>query len=334
MNEERRGGEGHSALWWEAGWLGRLYMRFVSFLRAWFWPLWKWILRLLTRRCEVVRILSSRNGWTTKQKTIAFDLSLQRSKQLREVYNSLWGNEEMDTSRVYAALCQCKRIDADTAARFSLLPELDNSLALLEQLRALIEELLGLSNQSYDSSNEEHEALLERLWQGLKPGVHRKHGRKSPEWGELGFQGTDPATDFRGMGILGLTNLVYFAENYPEKARLTLADSVNPNHEYPLAITGINLTKMLLSFLHKDLTRSVRSSSSSAKLCNTLLHQHFLSKGCSLTTFNELYSHVLFTFGRVYVSKRPENILQFPRIHDEFKANLVLKLESDGVLHF
>jgi hypothetical protein len=28
------------------------------------------------------------------------------------------------------------------------------------------------------------------------------------------IQGTDPATDFRGMGLLGLEQLVYFAENH------------------------------------------------------------------------------------------------------------------------
>ena len=33
--------------------------------------------------------------------------------------------------------------------------------------------------------------------------------RVSPQWKELGFQGNDPATDFRGMGIFGLMCLQY-----------------------------------------------------------------------------------------------------------------------------
>ena len=33
--------------------------------------------------------------------------------------------------------------------------------------------------------------------------------RVSEQWKELGFQGTDPATDFRGMGIFGLMCLQY-----------------------------------------------------------------------------------------------------------------------------
>jgi hypothetical protein len=37
----------------------------------------------------------------------------------------------------------------------------------------------------------------------LKPGQQLK-ARISREWEEIGFQGADPATDFRGTGILGL----------------------------------------------------------------------------------------------------------------------------------
>ena len=33
--------------------------------------------------------------------------------------------------------------------------------------------------------------------------------RVSPQWKELGFQGIDPATDFRGMGVFGLMCLQY-----------------------------------------------------------------------------------------------------------------------------
>jgi hypothetical protein len=41
------------------------------------------------------------------------------------------------------------------------------------------------------------QALLEEMWSALKPGVRRQGGRITEEWGEVGFQGRDPATDFR-----------------------------------------------------------------------------------------------------------------------------------------
>lgn len=33
--------------------------------------------------------------------------------------------------------------------------------------------------------------------------------RITKQWGDIGFQGEDPKTDFRGMGLLGLINLVW-----------------------------------------------------------------------------------------------------------------------------
>lgn len=38
------------------------------------------------------------------------------------------------------------------------------------------------------------------------------YSRKSEAWTKLGFQGKDPATDFRGGGFLALQQLVYLAE--------------------------------------------------------------------------------------------------------------------------
>jgi hypothetical protein len=41
-------------------------------------------------------------------------------------------------------------------------------------------------------------------------------GHMGPLWEKLGFQGKDPATDLRGAGLMGLKNLHYMAECYPD----------------------------------------------------------------------------------------------------------------------
>lgn len=51
---------------------------------------------------------------------------------------------------------------------------------------------------------------IAQLWKLLRPGVILQ-GRITSQWGEIGFQGDDPATDFRGNGLLGLANLVRVA---------------------------------------------------------------------------------------------------------------------------
>lgn len=40
---------------------------------------------------------------------------------------------------------------------------------------------------------------------------------KSPFWQQYGFQSENARTDFRAAGLLGLRQLVYFAENYNEE---------------------------------------------------------------------------------------------------------------------
>jgi hypothetical protein len=42
-----------------------------------------------------------------------------------------------------------------------------------------------------------------KLWKNFKGNEELKE-RKSSQWIEIGFQGKDPATDFRGAGTLGL----------------------------------------------------------------------------------------------------------------------------------
>lgn len=82
--------------------------------------------------------------------------------------------------------------------------------ACLHQLcgyRALMEEVEALRATAYNADNLEHEQSLLQLWSLLQPGIPLMT-RKTKQWQNIGFQGEDPKTDFRGMGILGLENLL------------------------------------------------------------------------------------------------------------------------------
>lgn len=54
------------------------------------------------------------------------------------------------------------------------------------------------------------------------------------------------------MGMLGLDQLLYFAEKFPNDARKSLS-AANSQYEFPFAITGINLTSLILKLLEKRL---------------------------------------------------------------------------------
>jgi hypothetical protein len=81
----------------------------------------------------------------------------------------------------------------------------------------------------------------------LKPGREISN-RLSKEWIEIGFQGADPATDFRGVGILGLRQLLSICteSRYSEGALRMYQDSLNPDCWYFFAVTGLNITSKLI----------------------------------------------------------------------------------------
>jgi len=109
-----------------------------------------------------------------------------------------------------------------------------------------MKEIRMLKESSYQKDSQEHEAMLMRLWQATFPNTALE-SRVSEQWKMLGFQGTDPATDFRGMGLLGLHNLLYFAENHSEIFRAIVTEQAGrKERDFPVAVAGINITGMLV----------------------------------------------------------------------------------------
>eukprot|EP01133_Synstelium_polycarpum_P003440 gene3440-3907_t len=96
----------------------------------------------------------------------------------------------------------------------------------------------------YNKESQEHEGTLMKLWTTTYPDT-KLESRVSEQWKLLGFQGTDPATDFRGMGIFGLENLVYFATAHTDTFRKIVNGQLDrKERDYPVAVAGINLTQM------------------------------------------------------------------------------------------
>lgn len=81
----------------------------------------------------------------------------------------------------------------------------------------------------------------------MKPG-RAISDRISKEWIEIGFQGADPATDFRAVGILGLQQLLTVCtdQRYKQAALKMYEDSQNQECWYFFAVTGLNITSKLI----------------------------------------------------------------------------------------
>jgi hypothetical protein len=121
-------------------------------------------------------------------------------------------------------------------------------LVLDYDTRQRLEEFKTFGLTPYDSENHEHEKLLGKLWVACMDDAPLK-SRISEQWKELGFQGTNPATDFRGSGVLGLTNLLYFANTYRSIFRKQFTRTAQTANSYPFVIAGLNITMLLFNIL-------------------------------------------------------------------------------------
>ncbi|KAJ1379992.1 ELMO domain [Sesbania bispinosa] len=102
----------------------------------------------------------------------------------------------------------------------------------------------------YDETRPDHQESLRALWHCSFPNVSLS-GLISDQWKDMGWQGPNPSTDFRGCGFISLENLLYFARKYPASFhRLMLKkDGKRATWEYPFAVAGINISFMLIQML-------------------------------------------------------------------------------------
>uniref|UniRef100_A0A0D9XNM5 ELMO domain-containing protein n=1 Tax=Leersia perrieri TaxID=77586 RepID=A0A0D9XNM5_9ORYZ len=130
----------------------------------------------------------------------------------------------------------------------------NNGQAVLVDLSPLQEGRVRFLRQRlsvpFDSSSVMHQDALKELWRLAYPS-RQLPPLKSDLWKEMGWQNSDPATDFRAGGFMSLENLIYFARNYPDSFHRLLhkADGKRAEWEYPFAVAGVNISYMLVQML-------------------------------------------------------------------------------------
>ncbi len=131
-----------------------------------------------------------------------------------------------------------------------IVPEHPTNNKIQEMLKSVAEKIAiteHLDVQRKQSVQKEDDHKLEVLWSLYLSGF--KYQRVTNEWQKMGFQGNDPATDFRSAGMLGLDWLLYFAEVHPKEARDCLEIANKPDNFFYFAVTGIHAVIWTLDFL-------------------------------------------------------------------------------------
>jgi hypothetical protein len=173
----------------------------------------------------------------------------------------------------------------------------------------LLHELNARAAARYDSTVALNERKLKEIWDMMMPGKDLE-GRYTLQWQQIGFQGKDPSTDFRAMGLLALDNLHYFCEKYRDEARRVLQASHHPVSWFSFGILGINLTAYVL--------RLVRTRQ---------LQYIFYQYGISKELFNEVYCFLFDAFEKHWSSlEKPPSMLEFNGLFKKFQLNFEIHL--------
>ncbi|XP_042469826.1 ELMO domain-containing protein A-like [Zingiber officinale] len=192
-------------------------------------------------------------------------------------------------------------------------------------LNPLQEERLGNLRQRLDvpfnSSSVNHQDALRELWKLAYPN-RELPSLKSELWKEMGWQGSDPSTDFRAGGFMSLENLIYLAKNYPNSfwRLLHKQDGRRAAWEYPFAVAGVNITHMLIQML--DLQSGNRTSRSGSYFLKLLEEDEM--------AFDMLYCVAFQILDIQWLEKRA-TYMEFNEILKSTRVQLEQELSLEGI---
>ncbi|KAJ8005905.1 hypothetical protein DPEC_G00122750 [Dallia pectoralis] len=122
--------------------------------------------------------------------------------------------------------------------------------------RELLEErdlVFAIAQCCLDNSQMVHMRVLQTIYKKLTASK-LDCPRLGSHWENVGFQGTDPATDLRGTGFLGLMHTLHLVMD-PETlplARDIYKLSHHPTQNFPFCLMSINMTRIALHALREE----------------------------------------------------------------------------------
>jgi hypothetical protein len=297
--------------------LGQLYSLVMWYLR----PLVKWFLRQTTRLCELQRICYGEPTGAPRTLAVEYSLASSRNLELQKLQKhieKMLRDKELTAEETKGTLDSflnkimvVKNIKPDLHRQF--VQSMTVCLKKIWGYKKLLKEVEQMRSIPYNEGDLNHEMWLLELWTLLQPD-RPLDTRITKQWQDIGFQGEDPKTDFRGMGILGLQNLLYFAREYSSAAKHVLSHSHHPHFGYSFAIVGINLTHLAYKLLQQEVLRT---------------HFYNICDGNpTIEDFHHFYSYLFVEFDKFWLECKPRDIMEFNRIRDLFENNVRSQLED------
>jgi hypothetical protein len=272
----------------------------------------KWILWWLSGKSELQRYfedfpktkpLGDKSITETARLTLGFEEIVMDSSELRTIYkSSIVGCQNLKRANdIPLKIAKIKRIPSKPKALRQKLELCVHKLCLKYAIINRIKKWLQSPTTGTEGSN-----LLDKLWRQLKnsPTPSVPHD----DWKEIGFQGNDPHSDFRAMGLFGLHQLVNFT-TIPSHQTI-YQDAQYGDHWYSFAIVGINFSDFLY--------RSLKSGK-----FDVLIYvdsPETIEEG--LKRVDGWYAQLFKIFHARWVREKAENLFAFNEIFEKTKREL------------
>ena len=123
-------------------------------------------------------------------------------------------------------------------------------ISLSNELQQEREHIFAIARTALDSKEPAHVALMLGLFSALDGEVVQTGLLVGPHWERIGFQGSQPGTDLRGVGMLGVLQPLFLARERPEFVQAAIASCRGPVGEqptdFPFMVISLNLTQVTL----------------------------------------------------------------------------------------
>jgi hypothetical protein len=124
------------------------------------------------------------------------------------------------------------------------------------QFNRQCEQLLNLTKYPCNMSDRVHIRILYTIYRRLTNSKEIFYSARGPHWEEIGFQTSNPETDFRSTGLFSIFFLLYFVDSmYLPLAKQIYQFSHDEQQQFPFCCIGINLANLIIKTLRQRTSR-------------------------------------------------------------------------------
>mmetsp|Transcript_24533 Transcript_24533/g.40900 ORF Transcript_24533/g.40900 Transcript_24533/m.40900 type:complete len:290 (+) Transcript_24533:212-1081(+) len=256
---------------------------------------------------------------------LKFVSHVQKSKKLKGYGELVEGDDIFSTDQLADLIVEKYNLEREDIV---LMENLNRCLETLRIINVVYSKLNEMKRQAFDQYNESHASMLDCLWYSLKGCKRGTTGVVGAEWTEIGFQSSDPSTDFRSMGVLALYQLLYFAQRKTEAARLILSELSTPGRVYPFALVGIHMSVLTMElFLEKRLHSYIVQHFGNLTINAHMSCANGPSNDVECINFcsdliHDLYCTAFEDFYLVWTIRKPMDMMSFQDLYGEVRRTM------------